>query len=54
MPDVEMTCVQCKEVFFFYGERAGNFLRTKYDAATEMYEMPLEKSSDRRERANPF
>ncbi len=44
MPDIEISCVQCKEMFVFTRKRTGNFLSAEYDAAAEMSEMPLEKS----------
>ena len=48
MPDIEIPCVQCREIFFFYRERARHFLPAKYDAAAAVCEMPFEESCCRR------
>ena len=40
MPDIEIPCVQCKEIFLFTEKEQEMFYQRQYDAAAALCKMP--------------
>ncbi len=48
MPDIEIPCVQCKEIFVFSEKDQDQYYRAQHDAAAALHALPVKKGRDAR------